>query len=111
MPPKSRSSKTVKSSRSSYSKTRKSPRSSVKSNRSSSKSPRSSVKSRRSLFSMGPKVAVFQQSYSYSSNPMPGMPYGHITRMMISNGKGKKMEANLNRHGAPINVKRSPVSV
>jgi hypothetical protein len=31
--------------------------------------------------------------------------------MMISNGKGKKMEANLNRHGVPINVKQSPVSL
>jgi hypothetical protein len=56
-------------------------------------------------------VAVFQQSYSFSSNPMPGMPYGHLTRTMISNGKGQKMEANLNRNGAPINVKQSPVTV
>lgn len=97
MPPKPHSSKSIKSSRASSSKTRKS----VK------KSPRASVKSRRSSLNLGPKVAVFQQSYSYSSNPMPGMPYGHLTRMMISNGKGKKMEANLNRDGAPINVKQS----
>ena len=59
---------------------------------------------------LGPKVTVFQQSYSYSSNPTPGMPYGHLTRMMLSNGKGRKMEANLNRHGVPINVKQSPVT-
>jgi hypothetical protein len=104
MPPKSRVSKTVKSKRTSSSKTR-------KSTSSSAKSPRSSVKSRQSSLNLGPKVAVFQQSYSYSSNPMPGTPYGHLTRMMISNGKGKKMEANLNRHGVPINVKQSPVSL
>jgi hypothetical protein len=113
MPPKPSVSKTVKSNRASKtvksnrasSKTRKTPRRSVK------KSPSSSLKSRRSSLNMGPKVAVFQQSYSYSSNPMPGTPYGHLTRMMISNGKGKKMEANLNRHGVPINVKQSPVSI
>lgn len=95
MPPKPRSTKSVKSSRASSSKTRRSSR----------------VKSRRSPLNLRPKVAVFQQSYSYSSNPMPGMPHGHVTRMMFSNGKGKKMEANLNRHGVPINVKQSPVSL
>ena len=100
MPPKSRS---AKSRIASSSKTRKSVSKKAK-------SARSSVKSRRSSINIEPKMAVFQQTYSYSSNPMPGMPYGHLTRMMFSNGKGKKMEANLNRHGVPINVKQSPVS-
>lgn len=54
-----------------------------------------------------PLIAVFKQSYSYSSNPAPGMPYGHVVAISYKNGKTKKMESELNKQGLPINSKRS----
>lgn len=81
-----------------------------KSGRSSSRASSRASKKPNSKSIIRPKITVFQQSYSYSSNPEPGMPYGHLVRAFYENGKGKKMEANLNKAGKPINIKRSPVA-
>ena len=56
-----------------------------------------------------PKVLIFQQSLTYSSNPNPGQPYGRIVRVSYENGKSKKMEINLNKAGKPVNIKQTPV--
>jgi len=57
----------------------------------------------------GSSIRVFQQSYSYSSNPAPGKPYGHLVKVSYANGKGQRSEANLDKSGKPINIKTTPV--
>ena len=79
-------------------------RSSVKSHRKGTR--KQSTKSNRRN---KPRVRIFQQSLTYSSNPLPGQPYGRVVKMSYENGKSKKTELNLNRHGMPVNVKQTPV--
>ena len=62
-------------------------------------------KSRKSV--VNPSVRIFQQSYSYSSNPAAGKPYGHLVRVLYENGKEVRTEADLNKAGKPINNKHN----
>ena len=101
-----------------FSKNRKMPASSVRKTKKSRRvvsRKRSSRGSRGSIMTNNkvrkneeePLIAVFKQSYSYSSNPAPGMPFGQVVAISYKNGKTKKMEAELNKQGLPINTKRS----
>ena len=70
---------------------------------------KSGRKSRKSAAVKPPAVSIFQQSYTYSSHPAPGRPYGHLVRVSYENGKGVRAEANLNKAGKPIKLKQTPV--
>jgi len=49
-----------------------------------------------------PKVSIFQQSLSYTSNPLPGNPYGKIVTVAINNGKKMESVALLNKNGRKV---------
>ena len=71
---------------------------------------RSSVKSRRSSLNNKPHIRIFQQSMTYTSNPVPGNPYGRVVTVAINDGKKMKSVSDLNKNGQPIkNRSRSSV--
>ena len=42
----------------------------------------------------------------FTSNPKNGEPYGMLKEVVIDNGRGFKMHANLNEQGNPVNPTR-----
>ena len=71
--------------------------------KSSRKTKRSStLKSRPAVTVNEPRISIFRQSLTYTSNPLPGNPYGRVVTLAFNNGKKMKSVSNLNKNGQPI---------
>ena len=77
--------------------------------RASTKRKRASTKSKRN--SLMPQVSIYSKSFSYTSSPEKGEPYGKMTAISVNNGKGKKIVSLLNKNGKPFNTKTSPLKL
>jgi hypothetical protein len=49
-----------------------------------------------------PSVKILQRSVFYTSNPLPGNPYGKVVSVSINNGKKTQSVSNLNKNGRVI---------
>ena len=77
------------------------------SKRNPSKRVTSKSKGKKSiLMKVSPHISIVKRIVSYTSNPPAGQPYGHVMTVAINNGKMTKSEANLNKRGQPLPVKR-----
>jgi len=66
---------------------------------SSRKGKKASLKSKTMRNNLKPHVTIVKRVVSFTSNPNPGKPYGHVVTMAYHNGKTVKSETNLNKYG------------